>query len=164
LIIGAASIAAPPWTTACAQELGTAVQGEWNGVLAAGSEHLRLRLVIEGDQATLFSLDQGGAPIPASHVRFSGETVRLTFPSIRASYEGRLQQERLVGVFTQGAPIPLEFVRGEANASRPPLTQESLATLRANVDAPALAAAASHRDGRTLRSRTACARFDAARR
>lgn len=150
LVVGGAG-AALIWSSACAQESGEAFAGEWNGVLEAGTQRLRLRLVVNGAEAALHSLDQGDEAIPATNVRFSGGQIRLTFPSIRASYLGRLEEGRLVGSFTQGATLPLTFVRGEASVTPAlALTLARLTELREAAQAPALAAAAVSRDGRSL--------------
>ncbi|HYD86631.1 MAG TPA: serine hydrolase domain-containing protein [Vitreimonas sp.] len=151
LILGALA-AWLPWSAACAQEAAPgAFAGEWNGVLEAGSQRLRLRLVVREGGADLYSLDQGEDAIPANSVRVEGDRLRLRFPSINASYEGRLVNGRIDGVFTQGARLPLVFARGEVQAAPvQPLTIERLRALRAEAGAPALAAAAAHRDGRRL--------------
>lgn len=141
-----------PVSAACAQEPAGDFGGEWNGVLDAGSQRLRLRLVMRESAADLFSLDQGPEAIPATSVRIDGDRLRLRFASINASYDGRLQDGRIEGTFRQGGGLPLVLVRGEADAPAPPepLTSQSLRQLRERAGAPALAAAAAHRDGRRL--------------
>ncbi len=137
---------------ACAQGADADFSGTWGGVLQAGSQSLRLRLVVEGGGATLYSLDQGGDPIPGQGLRVDGDRLRVEFPAIGAAYDGRLRDGLIVGEFRQGARLPLTFARGEAPAASAPtpLTQARLAALRAEAGAPALAAAASNRDGRAL--------------
>lgn len=137
---------------ACAQEAAGAFAGEWNGALQAGSQRLRLRLVVRDGAASLYSLDQGGDEIPAADVRVEGDRIRMRFPSIRGAYDGRLQDGAIVGEFSQGAALPLTFVRGEPAAAEaaPALTQEGLAQLRQQSGAIALGAAGAHRDGRQI--------------
>jgi CubicO group peptidase (beta-lactamase class C family) len=119
--------------------------GEWFGTLDLGSTRLRLRLVVaDGPTATLFSIDQGNSPIPAGETRIDGDRLFVTWPVIRASYEGRLTNGEIVGRFTQNGTLPLNFARTpQAAAVAPPLTQAALAQLRADAGLPALAAAAT---------------------
>jgi CubicO group peptidase (beta-lactamase class C family) len=150
LLLGAA---AAGLTAASAHAQSDDFMGEWNGALDVGSQRLRLRLVIEeGPRATLYSLDQGAAPIAAGQTRIEGSLLAVTFPSIRASYQGRLSNGRIEGEFTQGAVLPLVFARSEAPAAAAPeaLTQARLEALRAESGAPALAAAAAKRGGASL--------------
>lgn len=127
--------------------------GEWNGALDLGSQRLRLRLVIaEGPVATLFSVDQGNSAIPVGTTAISNGELTLTIPVINASYRGRLNGGRIEGQFTQGGTLPLVFAREEVGAAAAPdvLTQQSLAAMRAEAGAPAFAAAARNRDGRSI--------------
>lgn len=130
--------------------------GEWNGTLIAGSHTLRLHLVIEpGPHATLFSVDQGNARIPAESVEINGASIAMSFPVVNARYAGALANGHISGQFTQGQTFPLEFTPGPAPAvpvSPPPpppqrLTQDLLRTLRVQSGAPAMAAAARNRSG-----------------
>lgn len=153
IILGAAAsglLAFP----ACAQEPGdrAGFAGEWNGVLRVGAQNLRLRLVVGEERTAIYSLDQGGGEIPAEGVRIDGDRIRMRFPMIRGSYQGQLRDGALVGEFTQGAALPLTFVRGEPAAAQPPeaLTAAMLERLRQDSGAIALAAAAESRAGRTL--------------
>lgn len=137
---------------ACAQETVADFAGEWNGALQAGPQRLRLRLVVRDGAASLYSLDQGGDEIPADDLRIEGDRIRMRFPSIRGAYDGRLQDGAIVGEFSQGAALPLTFVRGEPAAAEaaPALTSEVLAQLRQQSGAIALGAAGAHRDGRQI--------------
>ncbi|ADU13966.1 serine hydrolase domain-containing protein [Asticcacaulis excentricus] len=121
--------------------------GRWTGVLEAGMVRLTLRLEIDAKGATLFSVDQGNARIPASSASIEDERIKLTFAAIKATFEGVLTDERHVdGTFTQGAPLPLRFTRGEVaeaapEAVHPPLTRELLNDKRLAAYTPAMAAA-----------------------
>ena len=130
--------------------------GEWNGDLHVGPNTLRLHLVIAaGPSATLFSVDQGNARIPAANVHIDGSIISMTFPSVNASYTGTLSNGRITGQFTQGVTLSLEFAPGPmpttaAAAPSPPpplehLTQEILRGLRVQSGAPAMALATSCR-------------------
>lgn len=126
--------------------------GVWFGALDLGSGQLRLKLeVAEGPRATLYSLDQGGAPIPAGETRINGDRIFVTWPVIGARFEGQLTGGKIVGTFTQGSALPLTFTQAEQQSSTvEPLTQERLAKLRADAGAPALAAVALNRSGLRL--------------
>lgn len=127
--------------------------GTWFGALQIGSRQLRLKLeVAEGPAATLYSLDQGAEPIPAAETRIDGNRIAVTWPAIKARYEGQLTGERIVGQFTQGAALPLVFSRSQdqQQSAVEPLTQEGLAKLRSDAGAPALAAAALNRSGKRI--------------
>lgn len=127
--------------------------GVWFGALDLGSRQLRLKLeVAAGPRATLYSLDQGGAPIPAGETRIDGDRIFVTWPAISARFEGQLSGGKIVGTFTQGGALPLTFARAEKEASTKlePLTQERLAKLRSDAGAPALAAVALSRSGRRV--------------
>jgi CubicO group peptidase (beta-lactamase class C family) len=145
-----------------------ALTGNWTGVLEAGSIRLRLRLVVEPDgAATLYSLDQGGAPIAGEGLSFARDRVSVRFPAIGARFEGQLSGDALVGEFTQGATLPLTFLRGDAGLNQPtadvaPLDQAGLEALRTQAAAPAMAAAARHRDGAALDLVTGVRRIGAA--
>jgi CubicO group peptidase (beta-lactamase class C family) len=126
--------------------------GVWFGTLDLGSRQLRLKLEIgEGPKATLYSLDQGGSPIPAGDTRIDGDRILITWPVIGARYEGQLTGGTIVGTFMQGGALPLTFTRAQATSSQAePLTQAGLAKLRADSGAPAFAAAALNRGGRRI--------------
>jgi CubicO group peptidase (beta-lactamase class C family) len=152
LLLGALAAAFP--LSAFAQEAG--FEGEWNGTLRAGGATLRLRLVIgTGPKATLFSVDQGNASIPATNAAITGDKIDLTFSVINARFVGRLSEGRIDGTFTQGQAFPLVFERGVAPASPPPvplvpLTPAALRDLCVQSGAPALAAAAAKLGGRRI--------------
>jgi CubicO group peptidase (beta-lactamase class C family) len=120
--------------------------GRWTGALAAGPQRLRLRFEIGADgRVTLYSLDQGGQPLPARLAATEPE-VRIEAPSVQGRFEGRLAgPDRLEGVWIQGGGrLPLARARGGAPpppAPVEPLSQARLERLRAQAGAPALAAA-----------------------
>lgn len=123
--------------------------GSYVGELSVGPTKLRLSLLLEGPgKSTLFSIDQGNAPIPASENTLQGDRLTLKFAAIGAVYEARIvSPDRLEGTFTQGGQsFPLVFVRGEAPPARPaaaqlgPLTQQILDEQRQKLGTPGMVA------------------------
>ncbi|GGA69334.1 hypothetical protein GCM10011507_21060 [Edaphobacter acidisoli] len=90
--------------------------GTWQGTLHPGHD---LRIVIKvtkdasGYKATTYSIDQGGAPIPATAVTLDGSNVKISIVAINGSYEGKLSPDgnTITGTFTQGSPLPLVLTR-----------------------------------------------------
>ncbi len=130
----------------------TDFMGEWHGALNMGSQTLRLRLVVsEGPTSTLYSVDQGNSAIPVGATRIEGSRLTLDIPVIRAGFSGELRNGRIEGQFTQGGTLPLVFQRGEATAgATEALTEDRLEALRAGINTPAMAAAASKAGGRSI--------------
>jgi CubicO group peptidase (beta-lactamase class C family) len=131
--------------------------GDWFATLDVGAAKLRLRLnIAEGPRATLFSIDQGNTPIPASLIRVDGTKLRVEWQVLGATYEGILAGDAITGIFTQGRGFDLVFKRTAAADRAPdevvllPLTQQRLAALRARAGAPAMMAAARNPAGRSL--------------
>jgi CubicO group peptidase (beta-lactamase class C family) len=127
--------------------------GSWTGVLAAGSQSLRLRFLITSEEAaTLYSLDQGGLPIPARVTSLIPDRIAIEAPAVQGRFIGRLAApDRIEGSWQQVAEFPLVLLRGEAGlaaaAPAAPLTQEGLAALRREAGSPALAAACERKGG-----------------
>ncbi|MBX3429532.1 MAG: beta-lactamase family protein [Hyphomonadaceae bacterium] len=126
--------------------------GEWHGALNMGSQTLRLRLVVsEGPASVLYSVDQGNSAIPVGTTTIEGSRLTLAIPVINASFTGELHDGRIEGQFTQRGTLPLVFQRGEAAANATEaLTQARLEALRAGVNTPAMAAAATKVGGRSI--------------
>lgn len=133
----------------------TGFDGDYGGVLDTGGGKLRLRLVVSGDQVVLYSLDQGGASIPASMVKREGDRLIVDFAVIGARYEARLEGTALNGTFTQGSPLPLRLERGAIPAEFNSITDllsgtmdaALLGKIRARLGSPAMAAAWQRRPG-----------------
>ncbi len=93
------------------------VTGTWQGTLQLGPNQLRLVVKVSNDgdklKAALYSIDQGGQMIPATSASRDGATLKFAITSIGATYEGKLSADgaSMVGTFTQGAPVPLTFVK-----------------------------------------------------
>ncbi len=133
----------------------TGLSGTFTGALQLGPNRLRLKLVLTGDgKATLYSLDQGNAAIPASDVKVEGAHIVLSFAAINARYDATLDGDRLDGTFTQGpVTLSLALKRGETVEADPlagPLTAGTLHGFRLRAGTPGMAAAWS-RTGQTTR-------------
>ncbi len=95
--------------------------GTWQGALKipqAPKGELRVVIKIsttDADRlkAEMFSIDQGGQPIPATTVTQSGSTLKIAIAPINGSYEGKLSADggTITGTWTQGAPLPLTLVK-----------------------------------------------------
>jgi uncharacterized protein (TIGR03435 family) len=115
------------WMIAFAAFPGNALQaqnitGAWQGTLEAGPQKLRVIFKISLDddklKAVMYSIDQGGQPIPASTVTKDGSTVKIAIGGL-ASYEGKLSGDgnSMTGTWTQGAPLPLNLVHANPEAA-----------------------------------------------
>jgi [ribosomal protein S5]-alanine N-acetyltransferase len=116
--------------------------GVWFGTLDVGSPRLRMKLIFDDDRgATLYSLDQGGQPIPGT---VSTERIQLEFPSVCGQFTGRKTgRERIEGFWLQnGQDHPLLLQKVDPASPDPPpsipLTSENVAQLREEVGSPAI--------------------------
>jgi RNA polymerase sigma factor (sigma-70 family) len=95
--------------------------GHWQGTLDFKGLKLRSALNIarlpDGKfSCTMISLDQGGGSIPASTVQYAPPNVRLEWPTIGGSYNGKLENGKISGTWRQGGQtIPLVFERSTEN-------------------------------------------------
>jgi len=100
------------------------VAGTWQGTLQAGRE---LRTVVKIDKAdggelkaVVYSIDQGGAAMPAGNVTFQGSTLKFTVPGVGATFEGKMSADgrTMTGTMTQGdRPLPLNLTRANADTA-----------------------------------------------
>jgi uncharacterized protein (TIGR03435 family) len=113
------------WIGACVAVLSAVVlaqdvTGTWQGTLSAGGRELRTIIKITNDgglKATLQSIDQGPGLLPGT-VTLQGTTVKISFPGINGTYEGRLEGDSITGTFTQGGPsLPLALKRATADTA-----------------------------------------------
>ena len=98
--------------------------GAWSGQLDAGLAKLTLVLhlqQIDGEVvATLDSPDQGAKGIPCFTEYLSDDSVTVKVESINAAFRGRLDDGKLVGIFSQnGVSLPLDLTPGVAVMNRP---------------------------------------------
>ncbi len=93
------------------------ITGTWQGTLHAGKD---LRIVMKvskadsgGLKAVMYSIDQGGQPIPASSITLQGTTLKFAIAAIGGNYEGKLANTDgtlITGNWTQGPnPLPLDL-------------------------------------------------------
>lgn len=93
-----------------------AYDGDWEGVLEAGGQKLRLALHVrtQGGETTaiLDSLDQG-ATIPASAVKLENGELQILFMPIMGELKGKLSADgkTLDARWTQGQTFPLKMVK-----------------------------------------------------
>jgi uncharacterized protein (TIGR03435 family) len=98
--------------------------GTWQGALkipSAPNGELRIVMKISTtDQDTLkavmYSIDQGGQPIPAESVKQTGSSLKIAIPVLNGNYEGSVSADgnTITGTWTQGTPLPLTFVKATA--------------------------------------------------
>jgi CubicO group peptidase (beta-lactamase class C family) len=118
------------------------IMGDWYGNLNAGITTLTLRLEILNNAANLYSISQNNAKIPASVFKINGENIYADFASIKAKFEGKLINGKIIGTFTQNMQFDLVLSRN-ANEKPPPptpLTQAILDEACIKSGAPALIA------------------------
>src|SRR6202522_4844201 len=114
----------------------------WQGTLHAGKD---LRIVVKisnadggGYKAVLYSIDQGGDPLPVTKITLEGTNLKMSFTAIGGAYEGRLSSDgrTIAGNWTQGPnPLPLSLTRAtpETEWTIPPPTPK-LPPMDANAD------------------------------
>lgn len=97
------------------------VDGIWLGTLQAGSTSLRLQLNVKSDNAGrefcgIDSLDQHAMGLECAKVLFLANDFSFDVPIVRGSWKGSLSADgnTLSGVWSQGSPLPLNFVRQSA--------------------------------------------------
>jgi uncharacterized protein (TIGR03435 family) len=93
------------------------ITGTWQGTLKPGAQDLRLAIKISLDddklKAVSYAVDMPGQVVPAGTITQSGSTIKMTFPQVNGSYEGKLSADgnTMTGTFNQGQPLPLILVR-----------------------------------------------------
>ena len=93
--------------------------GHWQGTLDVKQAGVKLRLAVNiaklpGGKfsASMISLDQGGAEIPANNIQFVPPNVRLEWVAIGGLFTGKLENGKLTGAWRQGGgAIPLVLER-----------------------------------------------------
>jgi uncharacterized protein len=99
---------------------GEGLAGHWVGALKA-TPVIELRLALEVTksatgtfEATIFSLDQGGAAIPVTELTDTAGAITMKIPKIGGTYEGKMSADgsEFVGEWQQAGPkLPLTFKR-----------------------------------------------------
>lgn len=95
------------------------VSGTWQGTLTrldGGTARLVARINRDTNgtlTATAYNADRSAPAIPAEAISFRGLTLRMTLPTINATYEGRLSSDGnlITGTLTQASAMPLNLVR-----------------------------------------------------
>jgi pimeloyl-ACP methyl ester carboxylesterase len=103
-----------------AQQAGPTVEGDWQGILAAGGSNLRLAVHIKRAEGGLLtgtfdSVDQAAMGLRIDSVTVNGTTVRLDMKAPLARYEGTISGDgsKIDGTWMQGgATLPLTLTRG----------------------------------------------------
>jgi uncharacterized protein (TIGR03435 family) len=119
LVLTSAALSASAVTLRAQQD----VTGTWQGTLQAGRALRTVIKITKADaelKAVVYSIDQGGAVLPASAVTLQGSTLRFSVPGVGATYEGRLSADgaSIAGTMTQGdKPLPLNLTRATAETA-----------------------------------------------
>ena len=99
----------------------TPIDGIWLGTVQIGGAALRIQVTFKSDASgkelcSLDSLDQGATGLECTQVVFGGETLSFELPVASGKWSGKLSADRktLAGTWTQGNPVPLNFVRQTA--------------------------------------------------
>jgi uncharacterized protein len=93
------------------------LEGVWLGTLKVGVQELRLGFSVVATPskltATLNSLDQGVDGVPVQEVTEKDGAVHFGLPSIKATFEGKMNKEgtEIVGEWKQGMTFPLTLKR-----------------------------------------------------
>jgi uncharacterized protein (TIGR03435 family) len=93
--------------------------GTWQGTLQIPNRELRTVFKIsttdaDGLKAIMYSIDQGGQPIPAGATTLQGSAVKISIPGVGGTYEGKLSADgkSIAGNWSQGPmPLPLNLTR-----------------------------------------------------
>ena len=97
---------------------GQSLVGTWQGTLQAGGRDLRIVFKISTTSAdaltaVIYSIDQGGQPLPGGKVTRQGSAVKIT-TAIGANYEGKVNADgnTIAGTWSQGpSPLTLNLTR-----------------------------------------------------
>lgn len=103
------------------------IVGVWQGEVAQrGAASSRLVAKIDRDargtlRATVYNADRSAPVIPVSTIGFQGSTLRMTLPTMNATYEGKLSSDgkAIIGVLTEAMPTPLDFARATLQTAWP---------------------------------------------
>jgi CubicO group peptidase (beta-lactamase class C family) len=123
------------------------IDGYWLGTLKAGSQSLRIQITLQSDSAgrercTLDSLDQGAFGLLCENVTLAAPELAFDVPSVKGHWSGKLSADgkSLAGQWTQGQPLPLEFLRENKPQTPPPPPPVTFDPAMPPVDAPGMKA------------------------
>lgn len=106
-----------------------AIDGPWKGALKAGGNTINIvfnfcKDANGKDKCTLDSPDQGVKGIPATIESLNADSVKISVPTIGASYEGKVSKEQITGKFSQsGFTFDLTLTPGIVVRNRPQTPQ-----------------------------------------
>ena len=104
----------------CISIIAYAQTGTWSGKLDVQGTKLSLVFHLDGDNPSMDSPDQGAKGIPIQVSRPASNSIKVTIPSLGASYEGVWMIRQIVGTFTQmNVSFPLTLTPGEDKPARP---------------------------------------------
>ena len=94
------------------------IVGDWAATLIASGNEIHLSLHVRQAAgikltATMDSAEQGTHGVPVSGISFNNSTLNFTIDSAHATYNGTLNPATgaVDGVWSQGVPTPLTFIR-----------------------------------------------------
>lgn len=94
--------------------------GTWSGKLDVQGRKLSLVFNLDGDKPTMDSPDQGVSGLAAQVERGIEGKIIIKVPSLAISYEGKWQENKIVGTFNQmNVSLPLMLTPGENKPNRP---------------------------------------------
>ncbi len=94
--------------------------GSWSGDLNVGGSKLPLVFNFDEDKPTVDSPAQGAKGLPMQVDKDESGAINITIPSVGASFQGALINDRIVGYFKQGgALLPLTLSPGADKLRRP---------------------------------------------
>ncbi len=94
--------------------------GTWSGKLDVQGTKLSLVFHLDGENPSMDSPDQGAKGIPIQVSRPASNSIKVTIPSLGATYEGVWMIRQIVGTFTQmNVSLPLTLTPGENKPARP---------------------------------------------
>lgn len=94
--------------------------GTWSGKLDVQGTKLSLVFNLDGDKPTMDSPDQGVKGLAAQVERGIDKKIIIKVPSLAISYEGKWQENKIVGTFNQmNVSLPLTLTPGEDKPNRP---------------------------------------------
>jgi hypothetical protein len=97
--------------------------GTWQGTLPVNGREARIVVKISNEtgglKALLSNIDQGGNAIPSGTMTVQGSSVKISFPAIGGTYEGKLSADgnSLIGTWTRFEPVPLNLQRATAGTA-----------------------------------------------
>ncbi|MBQ7899008.1 MAG: alpha/beta fold hydrolase [Bacteroidales bacterium] len=104
----------------CISIFAYAQTGTWSGKLDVQGTKLSLVFHLDGENPSMDSPDQGAKGIPIQVSRPASNSIKVTIPSLGASYEGVWMIRQIVGTFTQmNVSFPLTLTPGENKPARP---------------------------------------------